>query len=107
MQRYPMNKTLSSQQKLPEEFNRPKVMYYSDEEIAEGRELYHQLVASFALEGQEPDDFGKVVSLERIRGELTPEQEELILCGKIPSETKRINEKIQHLKDAGLSWKDL
>ena len=53
-----MNKTLSSQQTLPEEFNRPKVVHYSEEEIAEARESYHQEVASFALEGHEPDDFG-------------------------------------------------
>ena len=102
-----MNNSLSSRQALLAQFEHPKVVHYSDEEIAEGRELYHQLVASFALEGHEPDDFGKVVSLELIRGELTPEQEELILCGKIPSETKHINKKIQRLKDAGLSWKDL
>lgn len=102
-----MNKILSSQQTLPEEFNRPKVVHYSDEEIAEGRELYHQLVASFALEGHEPGDFGKVVSLERIRGELTAEHAHQILCRKLPEETKRIKEKIQRLKDVGLSWKDL
>lgn len=52
-----MNRTLSSKQALPKEFNRPKVVHFSEEEIAEGRELYHHLVASFALEGHEPGDF--------------------------------------------------
>lgn len=102
-----MNQSTYVRKALPAEFERPKVVHFSETEIAEGRELYHQLVASFALEGHEPDDFGKIVSLERIRGELTSEQEELILCEKIPSETKRVKEKIQRLKTLGLSWKDL
>ena len=102
-----MSNPLSSRQALLAQFERPKVVHYSEEEIAEARESYYQVVASFALEGHEPGDFGKVVSLERIRGELTEEQAYQILCRRIPEETKRIKEKIQRLKDAGLSWKDL
>ena len=102
-----MSNPLSSRQALLAQFERPKVVHYSEEEIAEARESYHQEVASFALEGHEPDDFGKIVALECIRGELTEEQTYQILCRKIPEETKRIKEKIQRLKDVGLSWKDL
>ena len=102
-----MSNPLSSRQALLAQFERPKVVHYSEEEIAEARESYYQDVASFALEGHEPDDFGKIVALECIRGELTEEQTYQILCRKIPEETKRIKEKIQRLKDVGLSWKDL
>ena len=92
---------------LPAEFERPKLLPYSAAEIEAGRQLYYQLVASFALEDHEPGDFGKIVSLERIRGELTPAQAEEILCRRNPAETRRIEEKIQRLRAAGLSWRDL
>ncbi|WP_274585447.1 antitoxin VbhA family protein [Neisseria leonii] len=90
-----------------EKFGRPKVVKRTPEEIAANKASYMQIVASFAMEGHEPDDFGKVVTMERIRGELTLEQEKLILIEALPEETARINAKIARLHELGLSWKDL
>lgn len=97
-----MNRT-----ELLEEFYRPKVVNYSLEEIVAGRGSYHQIVASFALEDAEPTDFYKVISMERIRGELTEEQARAIMLGKLPEETARIKAKVTRLAELGLSWKDL
>ena len=102
-----MSKDAAKRKPLPPEFERPKVAHFSEETIQERRKSYYQVVASFAMEGHEPDDFAKVVSLEAIRGELTEERAEEIICRKIPEETKRIEEKIQRLRETGLSWEDL
>lgn len=69
-----MRKELTPEEKaaLLVEFERPKVVPLTPEKIAKDKQIYIQVVASFALEGAEPDDFGKVVSMEEIRGELTP-----------------------------------
>lgn len=98
---------LSEKERLLAEFDRPKVVERTPEEIAVRKAGYIQIVASFALENAEPDDFGKVVVMERIRGELTDEQAMQILCELIPEETARINAKIKRLHELGLSWKDL
>ena len=92
---------------LLKEFERPKVVQKSSEEIAANKESYIQIVASFALEGHEPKDFYKVISMERIRGELTPQDAEMIMLEKIPDEVTRIQTKVARLKELGLSWKDL
>lgn len=97
----------STKAKLLAEFERPKVVARTPEEIAENKASYIQIVVSFAMEGHEPDDFGKVVTMERIRGELTPEQAKLILIEALPEETARIKAKIARLHELGLSWKDL
>lgn len=89
------------------EFERPKVVERSKEEINERRESFRQVVASFALEGAEPDEFGKVVVMERIRGELTEDQTRMILLEQCPEETARIKAKIARLNELGLTWKDL
>ncbi|WP_392423474.1 antitoxin VbhA family protein [Eikenella halliae] len=99
--------TQEQKQKLLAEFERPKVVKYSPEEIQSGKKTYIQVVASFALEGHEPDDFGKVVVMERIRGELTPEEARKILLQQNPLETERIRRKVARLNELGLSWKDL
>lgn len=96
-----------SKSQLLAEFDRPKVVEKTPEEIAEEKESYIQTVASFALEGAEPDDFGKVISMERVRGELTREQALMILAETIPEETARIHAKIVRLRELGLTWKDL
>ena len=87
------------------EFDRPKVVQKSPEQIAADREAYFQIVASFAMESAEPDEFGKVISMERIRGELTQEQASLIMLEALPEETARIHAKIARLHELGLSWK--
>lgn len=99
--------THEQKQKLLAEFERPKVVVRSPEEIRSGKEIYIQVVASCALEGHAPDDFGKVVTMERIRGELTPEKELQILLQQDPVETERIQAKVARLQELGLSWKDL
>lgn len=98
---------MSHNQPLPAEFVRPQVVPVSGAQIAEARHAYHQLVYSFALEGHEPDDFGKVVALEEIRGELTSEQAMRIMCEQDAEEVVRIKEKVQRLAELGLSWKNL
>ncbi|WP_274572620.1 hypothetical protein [Neisseria leonii] len=90
-----------------EEFDRPKVVDRTPEEIAIGRDSYRQIVASFSLEDAEPQDFYKIISMERIRGELTEEQARAIMLDKLPEETARIKAKITRLAELGLSWKDL
>ncbi|MCP2040233.1 hypothetical protein L1281_000815 [Neisseria sp. HSC-16F19] len=92
---------------LLQEFDRPRVVNYTPEEITASRNSYHQIVASFALEGAEPTDFYKVISMERIRGELTEEQARAIMLNKLPEETARIQAKVIRLAELGLSWKDL
>lgn len=92
---------------LLKEFDRPKVVNYTPEEIAAGRDSYHQIVASFALEDAEPTDFYKIISMERIRGELTEKQARAIMLDKLPEETARIKAKVTRLAELGLSWKDL
>lgn len=96
-----------SKSQLLAEFDRPKVVEKTPEQIAADKESYIQIVASFAMEGAEPDDFGKVVTMERIRGELTQEQAKQIMVEAIPEETARINAKVARLRELGLSWKDL
>lgn len=92
---------------LLKEFDRPKAVSYTPEEIAAGRASYHQIVASFALEDAEPQDFYKIISMERIRGELTEEQARAIMLETPPEETARIKAKVTRLAELGLSWKDL
>lgn len=92
---------------LLKEFERPQVVSYTPEEIAAGRDSYHQIVASFALEDADPQDFYKIISMERIRGELTEEQARTIMLEKLPEETARIKAKATRLSELGLSWKDL
>lgn len=98
---------LSEKERLLAEFDRPKVVEKIPEEIALGKRRYIQIVASFALENAEPDDFGKVVTMEEIRGELTKEQATKMMCELIPEETAHIHAKIKRLHELGLSWKDL
>ena len=99
--------TQEQKQKLSAEFERPKVVERSPEEIRSEKEIYIQVVASCALEGHAPDDFGKVATMERIRGELTPEKELQIYLHQDPVETERIQAKVARLQELGLSWKDL
>lgn len=42
---------------LLKEFDRPKMVIYSPEEIEIERDSYHQIVASFSFEDAEPQDF--------------------------------------------------
>ncbi|MDO5073164.1 MAG: hypothetical protein Q4D63_02050 [Neisseria animaloris] len=96
-----------NKQELLKEFERPKVVIYTSEEIAANRDRYHRIVTSFALEGAEPKEFYKIIEMECIRGELSEEQARAIMLGKFPDETNRINAKIERLSMLGLSWKDL
>ncbi|MFD1243618.1 antitoxin VbhA family protein [Paralysiella testudinis] len=89
------------------EFERPKVVNFTAEEIARRKKSFIQIVASCALENAEPDEFGKVVVMERIRGELTHEQADMILREQCPDETARIQAKIRRMHQLGLSWIDL
>lgn len=99
--------THEQKQKLLAEFERPKVVELNPEEIQSRKKTYIQVVASCALEGHAPDDFGKVVTMEEIRGELTKEQARAIILEQIPEETKRIQRKVARLHELGLSWQDL
>lgn len=101
------HKPQRSKHTLLSEFKRPQIVVKSADEIARDKADYLQIVASFAMEGHEPDDFGKIVTMERIRGELTEQQAKQILLEMLPDETKRIQQKIFRLKALGLSWKDL
>ncbi|WP_274584797.1 hypothetical protein V9W64_08415 [Neisseria leonii] len=98
---------MTNRTELLKEFDRPKVISYTPEEIAIERDSYRQIVASFALENAEPKDFYKVISMERIRGEPTEEQARAIMLGNLPEETERIQAKLNRLAELGLSWKDL
>lgn len=98
---------MHTQKTLPSQFERPKVVVVSSEDIARRRRTYHQVVASFALEGEAPSEFGCVVAMEEIRGELTEDQVIRIINGDEPEESQRINEKITQLHALGLTWKDL
>lgn len=102
-------KILTSEEKsaLLAEFERPKVVQRTEEEISRRKRAYIQIVASFALENQEPSDFGKVVTMEEIRGELTEEEANKIISRILPDEIERIYKKITRLQELGLSWKDL
>ena len=99
--------THEQKQNLLVEFERPKVVELNPEEIQSRKKTYIQVVASCALEGHAPDDFGKVVTMEEIRGELTKEQARAIILEQIPEETKRIQRKVARLHELGLSWQDL
>lgn len=97
----------SEKLKMISEFCKPQVIKFSDLEISQRKADYIQAVASLALEGAEPDDFGKVVSMEAVRGELTTEEELDIIEEKYPKETQRIQAKMQRMRELGLTWKDL
>lgn len=98
---------MSAHKPLPPDLERPKVVAFSEEEIEANRQGYRQAVASFALEGDMVDDFGAVVAMEEIRGELTEEQARRILYDLEPQESQRIREKILRMQALGLTWKDL
>lgn len=89
------------------EFERPKVVARTPEEVFEMKNIYIQMAENCRLEGAEPDDFAKVVSMEEARGELTEEQALEILMELHPEETARIEAKVARLKELGLSWCDL
>ncbi|MFD1245987.1 hypothetical protein [Paralysiella testudinis] len=89
------------------EFERPKVVMFTPEEIALLKENYIEAVVSCALENAEPDEFGKVLTMEWVRGELTDQQFNYIVAGLEPEETARIEAKIARMRELGLSWKDL
>lgn len=89
------------------EFERPKVVNFTAEEIARSKENYIKAVVSCALENAEPDEFGKVVSMERVRGELTTKQAHRIMARSIPEETARVEAKIARMRQLGLCWADL
>lgn len=98
--------TLNEKLEYISEFCKPKIIDFSESEIEQRKKDYFQAVISFALEGAEPDDFSKVVSMEGVRGELTWEQELDILDKKYPEETNRIYAKMQRMSEVGLTWKD-
>ena len=96
-----------SKSQLLAEFDRPKVVIKTPEQITAEKESYIQIVASFAIENAEPSDFYKVITMEMVRGEITSEQADLIMFNSLPDEVKRIHAKIKRLHELGLSWKDL
>ena len=96
-----------SKSQLLAEFDRPKVVQKSPEQIAADKEAYFQIVASFAMESAEPSDFYKVITMEMVRGEITSEQADLIMFNSLPDEVERIHAKVARLHELGLSWKDL
>lgn len=102
-----LNKSQLSKSQLLAEFDRPKVVEKTPEQIAAEKESYIQIVASFAMEGAEPSDFYKVITMEMVRGEITSEQADLIMFNSLPNEVERIHAKVARLNELGLSWKDL